>query len=442
MNPESSKFIKEVLSCIKDKKIHTSIAVELEDHIECLKEYYTQEGFNEHQAYEKAISDMGEAAQVGKLLNKMHRPRMAWSVLLLMMGIIGIGLIALQVAECYNLYEYHRLFKQIEANVLGIVVLVSVYLLDYRYLEKWAVVGYIAGIGLLLWGQHGGIRVNGIQRWIEIGPITLDSVALAMPILMISCIGIVHRLNFKRIKDFMITGLMMITPLLLLMKISFMRASILGICLVVVLNFYIGDEKFKDKRMRLWAIMYGILGGGVAAVSLILYRQPYRVEQLKVFRHPELDPLGAGYQAMQMKIIRENAALIGGENFRAHSIKNLPAPTDDVIFTFIVGSMGWLVGIVLIGMVILIMISMIKATMQIKESYGRLINISITTLLTVQFLYNIGMNLGLLPLTGVPLPFISYGGTNMIVNMALIGIFLSIYRKKDVILLEKVLLER
>lgn len=445
MNPVSAKFIEEVLSYIRYKKVHPSITVELEDHIKCLKESYIEEGLGEEEACQKAILQMGEPASIGRSLDKTHKPKMEWSVLALIVGIIGIGLIALYLAESYAVNEMfrNRFGRQIIWTVLGSIALITTYLMDYRYLDKWSVASYVIGIGILLYAQVFGNRIiNGSLAYIAIGPITLDSVGLALPILMLSYVGIVRRLGHTQMKQYLVLTIIALAPILLLMKASFMSALLLGICLLAILSFYITDSKFNGNRGKLLGVIYGGVGVSGFLGLLLVSRQPYRLDRLRTFINPELDPLGAGYQPMQAKIIRENASILGGGGFEAHPIGYLPEPTSDTIFTFILGSMGWLVGGLLIVMIACVIIRMFKSAMKIQEGYGKLVNLSIATLFTLQFIGNIGMNLGVLPLMGVSLPFVSYGGTGMVVNGALIGVFLSVYRKKDIVLLEDFMMEK
>ena len=99
--------------------------------------------------------------------------------------------------------------------------------------------------------------------------------------------------------------------------------------------------------------------------------------------------------------------------------------------------MGWLAGVLLILIIGFMIIRMFSAAMKVQESYGRLVTLSIAAMFTMQFVYNIAMNLGYVPLTGMPLPFVSYGGSNLVTNAAMMGIFLSVYRRKDLVLREE-----
>lgn len=441
MNPVSDKFIQEVLSYVRYKKIHSSIEIELKDHINCLKQSYIDEGLEEDEAYQKAVLQMGEAEDIGKSLNKAHKPRMEWSVLILIIGIIGIGLMTLFFAESYETSQMFRdrFTKQIIWTALGGIALVTMYLIDYQYFVKWDIVGYVLGIGILIYALHFGQYMNGSLMWITIGFVKFNYVELALPILIISYVGIIHRLGHEQMKDYLILGIIALGPILLIVKKSFTSAMLIGICLLIVITVYVANSSFKGKRVKLLGGIYGGVGIlGVLMVSLFSM-QPHRLERLKVFLNPQLAPVEGGYEIIQMKIIRENASFLGGRGLEVHPIGYLPEATSNRIFTFIIGSMGWLMGVFLIVMIAFVIVRMFKTTTKIQDGYGKLLSLSIATLFALQFIINIGMNLGFFPPTSMGLPFVSYGGTSMIVNGMLIGIFLSIYRKKDIILLQETL---
>lgn len=439
VNSVVAKFLGDVLGEVKCKEVHATLHQELLDHIECLKEDYIEEGMDEKSAYEKAIAQMGEAMEVGKALNKAHKPHMEWSVLALIIGILSVGILTFMYWNRQNIpgeVPINYLVRQVSYIGVGVVLFTGAYFCDYRYLKKASVAIYVAVVAMLVFSLVFGQRqVNGLRRWVSIGPINMDVYAVVMPSLLISYIGIVKRWTGERLKDYFILGLVAMIPCLLMMK-EHMPASILtGITLVMVLTFYIMGRDFKGEKRKFLTILYSIVGGCGLLGGLLYFRAPYRLNRIITSYYPELDPLGAGYQVMKLKEVREHAALIGDAGFK-YVAGYVPEPLTDTMFTTIVGCLGWLVGMGLMLMIALIIIRMYKASCRVQDSYGRLLNLSITTLFTIQFVYNISMNLGLLPPVGISLPFISYGGTGMVMNLFLMGIFLSVYRKKDIVLLD------
>nr|WP_307990300.1 FtsW/RodA/SpoVE family cell cycle protein [uncultured Niameybacter sp.] len=438
MNLVVAKFLGDVLGEVKCKAVHGTLRQELLDHIECLKEDYIEEGMDEKSAYEKAIAQMGEAMEVGKALNKAHKPRMEWSVLALIIGILSIGILTFMYWNRQTIpgeVPFDYLYKQSVYIGIGFILFIGVCFFDYRYLKKGSICIYVLGIIALLYTLVFGIQINGLKRWVLIGPFAMNIYTMVMPLLLIGYTGIVKKWGGEKIKDYFILGLFAIIPILLMALEDLPTSLLTGLTLVMVLTFHIMGREFKGEKKKFLTILYSIVGGSGLLGALLYFKSPYRLNRIVMSYYPELDPLGAGYQVLKLKEVREHAALIGDAGFK-YIAGYIPEPLTDTMFTTIVGCLGWIAGMGLILMVALIIIRMYKASCRVQESYGRLLSFSITTLFTIQFVYNIGMNLGLLPLSSISLPFISYGGTGMLMNLFLMGIFLSVYRKKDIVLLD------
>lgn len=440
MNRFVRYFIEDVLKEIRYEKIHPHIAHELEDHIESLKACYEEEGMSEDLAYEKAVRQMGNADDIGKQLHKIHRPKLEWSVLLSVMVLIIIGLVAFY---SYGGYEvelnggHGLLKKQIMYVGMGTLICLGIYFLDYRKLEKWSIVGYALGLFVLVYGKYYNEPGLGTVSWvIRIGPVIIMSKFLAVPLLVVSYAGIVHRWGKNNIQHYWILGLAALFPVLFISEQGVSYSILLGISLMMVLTFHLVYSPHIKEKKKLLKIMYGAIAGisCLGIIYIMYYKGDYLTERMQAFLHPEWDPKGNGYLPSVMKAIRENATLIGDGGFQAVDIRYFPEPTNDMIFTFILGSMGWLIGCLVIGIIGCIIVRMFCASLKVTESYGRLISMSITSFFALQLVYNIAMNLGYVPQIEMTLPFVSYSGTSMIMNMMLLGLFLSIYRKKDLVL--------
>lgn len=438
MNPVVTAFIHKVLAEVHYKKVHKSIEAELMDHIESLKYAYIEEGLEENKAYEKAIEQMGEATAIGRQLHNTHKPRLEWTILLLVVGILGIGLLALYKWDTYAeiIQDVYYFKKQFIIAGVGVLAFIAMYFLPYQQLEKWSLVGVGIGSMLLIYLQQYGLAINGATRWLSLGGLSWNVPMTVLPLFVIAFVGIVRKYGKDKMIVYMVMGAMACIPIGLLMLNSFVNGLLLALMLVMIFTFYIISREFKGEKVKFLSVLYGTVFGGSLLLIKTFMSQPYRLERIAVFLDPTLDPLGAGYMPLNMQTIREAASLIGDRGFQTLSIQYLPEPAHDVILTFIIGSMGWLVAALLIGLVSLMLLRMTRASFKIQEQYGRLLAFSITLFFGVQLGYNIAMNLGVVPLVGMSLPFVSYGGTNLIVNMAMMGLFLSIYRRKDLVNLE------
>lgn len=436
LSPFVSRFISQVLSEVRYTKVHAHIAYELEDHIESLKEDYVEKGLDEKAAYQRAVEQMGVASDIGKTLHKIHRPKLEWSVLLLIIGLITIGLITLFV--CGDVVGSYGFFKkQLMCVLIGGAVFVGSYFCDYKKLERLSVIGYLVGILILIYGKYYGESVGSNKWMINIGPVVILSVVLATPLLISSFVGVIHRWGDHQPKSYWLLGGIALLPILIIVQQGISYGVVLGTTFLMLFTFHISlSERIKEK-VKLLSILYGtILSCAILGIVWVMNYNVYMVERIKGLLYPASDPRGYGYLPSVMKEIRESATLIGNGGFQAIDIAYLPEPTNDVIFTFIIGSMGWLIGFIVLIVIAGIIIRMFQASLSITEGYGRLLNLGISSLFTIQFIYNTAMNLGYVPQTAISLPFVSYGGTSIIFNMALIGLFLSVYRKKDIILYE------
>lgn len=441
MNSVVAKFLGDVLGEVNCKAVHGTLRQELLDHIECLKEDYIEEGMDEKSAYEKAISQMGEAMELGKALNKAHKPRMEWSVLALIIGILSIGILTFMYWNRQTIpgeAPIDYFYKQSVYIGIGFILFIGAYFSDYRYFNKGSVWIYVVGIIMLLYTLVFGIPINGLRRWVHIGPFTMNMYTIVMPLLLLGYIGMVKHWEEERLRNYFILGFVAIIPIFFMAQVDLPTSFLTGATLVMVLTFHIIGKDFKGPKKKFLTILYSIVGGSGLLGGVVYFNLPYRVNRIITSYYPERDPLGLGYHAMKLKDVRTHASLIGDAGFEFVAGR-VPDPLTETMFTTIVGCLGWLAGIGLILMVALIIIRMYKASCRVQDSYGRLLSLSITASFTIQFVYNISMNLGLLPLASISLPFVSYGGTAVVINLFLMGIFLSVYRKKDIVLLDSII---
>lgn len=438
MNPLISKFVEKVLQPIKYQKIHPHIAREIEDHLEFLKEDYREEGLEEEEAYKRAIAEMGDATIIGKALHKIHKPKMEWSILILIAALISISCTILYLWNGHyagHAYAHNVHIKQMIFVAVGVILVSSLYFLDYRSYEKWGIAIWCLGHFILVWILFSNVTINGVSRWIRIGPVILSGYGLGRLFLMMGYVGIIHRWGNMSVKRRFVIGLLPFLPLGLIAKGNLFDAVIMGSMFLAIITFYITSKGFKGNKLKWLSMLYGgVVAGGGLLSFMLFHDNPYRNQRMLTFINPEIDPSGAGYMYVVMKRLRESARFIGDSGFNIiDGYLPLGGASSDLIFTFIVAKLGWLTGGILIMILLVVIFRLYVAAWQVHEAYGRLICLSIASLFTLQITFNICMNLGYLPITTSNLPFVSYGGSAMVTDMMMIGIFLSIYRKKDIL---------
>lgn len=438
MNKYASDFVGKVLSQIRYKKVHNTISEELNNHIRELAEGYISEGMEEEEAYGKAVSIMGDPVEIGKRLHKTHRPKAEWSIFALLGILIVYGIYVLFVySSWFSAPEVLR--HQLQFVLAGIPVLCILYFFDYTKLEKFTLPAYYIVSLILLLAIIFGERMNG-RAYIFIGGFGFTPSFAVIPLILICYAGLVNRWCDGNTANMLkLIGSAAVPLFIIMIEPSLAYFLIVGAGLLVMITYGIStNEKFKGNRKKAILVLYACLFS--LGLLLFLYFfgfQPWRMERLTMILHPEKDPLGEGWIYTIIDEILSSSQMLGsGGSFSDPSGKPmnvLPVANSEYILTFIIGSLGWIFGIVLIVLLSLIIFRLFVAAGKIRHAFGKYMCIGICCVFSLQVTVNVLMCLRLFPIFGVPLPFISFGGAAFLLNMVLIGLFLGVYRRKDII---------
>ena len=411
-NQKVNIYMDTVCSCVKFREAHNEIRSEIETHLIDTVEEHVKEGSSREEAIDMTIKQMGDPLDLGRKLNEVHRPKPEWSVLTLVLLFSTIGMAIIYTRNS-------GLFQRSLFGVLaGIVVMVLLYFFNYQRFKPLSKYIYLATTILLL---------TDIRVIINSG---FDIAYIAPILYALSLSGMFSDDEWKKRKGIINLAIFILPMAVLFFRSS--RSSLVSVAMYFVLALVIATMSGIN-------IKY-ILGVAVLTIATGLYsifNVDYRAQRILMFLNPEVDAQGAGYINVQLKKILTSAGLFGnGFDIDKDLTFTLPEMNTDFVFSYIVYTLGWIVGAIIISLIIVFFIRLIKTSKSIKNSYGRLIVASFTSIFIIQFSYNILMILGLVPLAGFSLPFISYGSRLNIANMAMIGIISSIYRRKN-ILLEK-----
>jgi cell division protein FtsW len=332
------------------------------------------------------------------------------------------------VAVAYNQHESTFYYAERQAGWLGIgfVALFVLGRLDYRRLRPLAPAGAVAAalLMMLVLVPHVGVTVNGARRWFDAGPLgTFQPSELGKLAFAVFVAHWIDR-NAHRMGDFnqvFIPFAAMLSAAVILLLLE----PDLGTSIVMV-GIFVSSYWAGGGRMRHLVLIAGALGLALIAVTVL---EPYRFSRLVAFRNPWADPLGTGFQATQSLY-----GLASGGWFGVgigHSIEKygwLPAAHTDFIFA-IVGEETGFVGTSLVMLGFLVFgIRGYRASLRAPDRFGMALAAAITTWITFEALLNMATVTNTLPITGVPLPFFSYGGTALATTLAAVGILLSIAR--------------
>ena len=313
-------------------------------------------------------------------------------------------------------------------GLLGIIILG---LINIRLFFKGAYIFYGVSLMLLVFVELAGEVGMGAQRWIDFGVIRLQPSELMKISVVIVLARYFHIRSFQEIGNplhLAIPAFLILVPVALVIKQPDLGTAIMMALSGLVIFFIAG--------VRMWKFILLFLGG-VALVPIIWqFLLEYQKKRILTFLSPEIDPLGAGYHLMQSKIALGSGGLYGKgfiQGSQSH-LNFLPEIQTDFIFTMLAEEFGLLGGLVVLLLFFLISCDGLILSFFMASKFARFLTIGMITTLFFYVFINIGMVMGLLPIVGVPLPFISYGGSALLTSMTAIGLIISCHVHRDVII--------
>ncbi|TMU85067.1 FtsW/RodA/SpoVE family cell cycle protein [Bacillus sp. BHET2] len=419
MTEKRNEYMDKVLGYVRNKEAKRFVEEELHYHLDQESINLKDSGLDEQVAEDQAIHLMGSAERLGLEMNKLHRPRVDWTMIGLVLVISMIGILpTLHISEeLYN--DNGFLVRKIVFLMIGAVISLSLMFFDYRKLHilKWWIYGFTALV-LISLTFFPNTTVNG-AAYFRMESFTIDSTA-TVTLLVLSWIIFLGTTK----TNFWVVTLLFIGSLYPLMIIPSLPAVFVFTLTITVLLWLV----YKNKRKH---IILGYTGSAliIAIMMINLNIKPYQFERIFALIHPEEYKSTTGYMYLRNHDLLARGGWIG----EAGGNEVITEPHTNFAFTTITYHYGWIVGGVLIITGLFIMYRMIRNIQSIKDPFGRVIIIGGVTLFSTQFLYNIGMILGFLPLTGMSLPFVSYGLNPTLQTSLVIGLFLSVYRRKNLV---------
>ncbi|MFK9093670.1 FtsW/RodA/SpoVE family cell cycle protein [Bacillus salipaludis] len=412
-------FLQEVTEQIKSKEAKKYVADELGYHLQEAKKLWLEKGLPEAEAEEKAIEQMGSPIKLGKQMNRLHKPKVDWFMMILLVTTLGLGFLPI-ISLGYIDDRYFSVSKTIMV-VLGGAAAIGLMLIDYR---KWKTRGwlfYLLGILLLvLIRTFSNTTINGVPRLRIPGIITIES-SMALPFFFLAWASF---LNNEKLKVWNFSILFMI-PILLFLIVPSIPIIFMYTVTVFVMLWW---SKFSRKMIL---SITGVTIGLFITIGFTSWQflQTYQKVRLLAFFNPEKYSNGAGYLALRLKGLMSKAGWFGHPGQKEF----IPEAHTDFVFVSLSYIYGWLFAIALVIILSLIIVRFIVISNRIHDPFAKLLLIGAVVLYGVQLASHLGMALGVFPLTSISLPFISYGLMPVLLNSFLIGIVLSVYRRKDLL---------
>ncbi len=350
-----------------------------------------------------------------------------WVLLSTAIGLALIGILLIYSATYTQNPSNHLSLplKQTLWLILGLIALFLAFRIDYHFLISIAFPFYFVTMFLLLLVLIVGEARLGAQRWLQIGGFALQPSELAkISLILILAYQLEkHKGNLFQVKSLVMPTLLMLFPTVLICKQPDLGTA------VVFFPLYLGMLYLAGVRLKhLITIISAVI---VSMPILWFFLKDYQKARLLVFFNPNFDPLGAGYSIIQSKIAIGSGGLWGkgwltGTQTQLHF---LPEHHTDFIFSVLGEEWGFLGT----GMVLILYIIIIKQALRIcfnaRDSLGSLLAGGIVVMLVTQIFINLGVTLGIMPATGIPLPFLSYGGSSLLINLFSVGVLLNIQSK-------------
>ena len=337
-----------------------------------------------------------------------------------------VGLVILSASTLASLHVGRAggsvAIRQLAWFGVGIFALVFVASIDYRRLVRAAPLFYVLGLGGLVAVFVLGRTVSGARRWLFVGPISVQPSELFKLCFVLMAVWL---LTSRWAQPVGKTVLVMAAPLAIVPAALIVKQPDLGTALLLF-PVLIALLVAAGMQMRL---LGGLALTGVAAAPLAwLVLKDYQRERLLVFLDPFRDPLGSAYNVIQAKIAIGSGQLLGkGVAGATQSrLSFLPERHTDFIFAVFAETWGFVGCLVLLTCYALLLLRGFDIAASTREPVGRLVALGVTALVATQVLVNVGMVTGLIPVVGIPLPFMSYGGSSMVVSMMALGLLLSV----------------
>ncbi len=352
--------------------------------------------------------------------------------------IIAIGFFVLNSAtqNASIKHDTNFLQKQLVAVVIGIFAFCFVLLVDYEKVAKYSLYIYLLNIALLAAVLFFGEETKGAQAWIPVGSYRFQPAELVKILLVLGLakflVPRVGKLNsiFSLAPVFAYVGL----PLLLILKQPDLGTGLVYIAIMFGMLLAAGASPL---------MLGGIFAGSTGLISLAIYAhynwglwlplKDYQLMRLIIFTDPMIDPKGWGWNVIQSKIAVGSGGLLGkGWGLGSQTKYDfLPEQWTDFIFSVLAEEFGFIGSSLLLLLFFILIFRCIRIAFATEDLYGSLIVIGVVSMITFHVVQNVGMTIGIMPITGIPLPFVSYGGSSMLANLIAMGLIMNVHIYHD-----------
>lgn len=334
--------------------------------------------------------------------------------------LVALGLISLYSLSGVSAFPFFQ--RQLIWAGIGILLLVLSSMIDFRLFRIQSIAvffSYLISVFLLGAILVVGARVRGIKAWFQVGGVALQPVELAKLTLVILLAKFFSKRHIEiyRIRHLVVSGIYLAVPTLLVLLQPDLGSAI------VLISVWLAVVLFSGMKLRHFFALVAI-GGAVAALAWSAVLLPYQKSRIISFLDPYRDPKGAGYQMIQSMVAVGSGQVWGkglGYGSQSH-LHFLPEPQTDFIFAAFAEEWGYVGTLILLGLFFIVLWRIVRIGVRAKDNFSRLFTLGFAALIFTQAFIHIGMNMAIMPITGITLPFVSYGGSSLVMSLVGIGI--------------------
>ncbi len=363
-------------------------------------------------------------------IDKRRLYHLDWYLILNGLALLVIGLVNLVSAtRSIDSGPYNLLIKQMMAFAAGMVIMGLVLAYDYRLIASYSKYFYLGTLFLIIIVLVLGTIAGGAKRWLSIAGFAFQPSELMKPVMVLLLANMLHTRKKENeplnLKDILLPLAYIMVPCILVLKQPDLGTAVVILVSCVCVLWFVGVTKPT----------YFFLGTvGLASLPLLwkFMMKPYQKMRILSLINPDLDPAGYGYHSIQAKIAVGSGGLLGKGylNGTQHKLHFIPEHHTDFIFTVFGEEWGFIGSVILFLLFISFIYRIIKISQNTADELGSIITFGIASIFFIQFTVNILMAINLAPVVGIPLPFISYGGSSMISTLVSVALLLNVNMRR------------
>lgn len=397
-----------------------------------------------------------------------------WTIVLIWLSLVVIGLVAIYsatqgpVAQFLPAFIQDNFFKQVIYVVMGVVIIAGMQLLSPRLFKEGAYLFYIIGLFLMVITLLFGTEINGAKSWLDLGFFNLQTselMKIATILATASYLTSQRNISAENFKHALVTVTLILVPAILVIMQNDVGTALVFLSLIPIMLFWSGLPQGVSLFIISPAIVvytgiigwqWGVLSAIILTVLIFMLQkrnwltlatflcsiilvigvqvglnkvlQPHQRARIISFTNPQFDPQGAGWNVIQAKTAIGSGGIWGKGYMQGTQtqLRFLPEQWTDFIYCVIAEEFGFVGASVVLVLFMLLFLNLLKIAREHKNSFAQIIIVGVTWVFFIHFLINIGSTMGLIPIVGLPLPFVSYGGSSMIANSLMLAICLNL----------------